>query len=421
MKTKIAWKQGWIAALLALLVILAACSDDESASDRVAAKGLGISVTSIALTPSGTSTQAGFTVSITATATFDDASTGDVTGLVSWSSGAPAVASVSSGGVVTGLTTGSSTITATDSKSGVSNSVTISVAGLNSIVITPRSNAVPLGAATVFLTATGNYSDASTADLTSMVSWNSSNTGVVTVAAGGGADDVGYGMSNIAATLSVLGVSSAPAQFRVTETTALHNDPGCYDYIPGNFGSETSNAEASLNFMGYPVQPFGGMTGAIFNPVLTGKFSLMIVEPFCNLSVTLDPPAIAAVQNFVGSGGTVVFFSTGSMASINGIFGFGVGPGSSSISTLTAGAAADPRFAGAPASLSTPSATSALGAGALPGGSFIIYESFTGDAVVAEMPYGAGRVVFMGWDWFDAWPVGISDGGWLNVLIRVTP
>ena len=32
--------------------------------------------------------------------------------------------------------------------------------------------------------------------------------------------------------------------------------------------------------------------------------------------------------------------------------------------------------------------------------------------------HGGGYILYLGWTWYDAFPTGIQDGGWLNVLDR---
>jgi hypothetical protein len=43
---------------------------------------------------------------------------------------------------------------------------------------------------------------------------------------------------------------------------------------------------------------------------------------------------------------------------------------------------------------------------------------FAGDAAVLVIPQGAGFIIYMGWDWFNAAPFGSEDGGWVEVLAR---
>jgi Domain of unknown function (DUF4082)/Domain of unknown function (DUF1929)/Bacterial Ig-like domain (group 2) len=79
---------------------------------------------------------------------------------------------------------------------------------LSSIAVTPSNPTVTVGGTQQF-TATGTYSDASTQNLTSQVTWNSSNTGAATVTAGGLATAGATGTTTISAALgSVTGSTS---------------------------------------------------------------------------------------------------------------------------------------------------------------------------------------------------------------------
>ena len=82
-------------------------------------------VTAIAVSPASSSISVGATQQLNATATYNDGSTGNVNSTATWTSSAPAVATVNSSGLATGLTSGSTTITA--SLNGLSGSGTLNV------------------------------------------------------------------------------------------------------------------------------------------------------------------------------------------------------------------------------------------------------------------------------------------------------
>jgi hypothetical protein len=100
---------------------------------------------SIAVTPPAPSLVAGATEQFTATGTYSDQSTRDITGQVTWSSSAPAVATISAGGALAAAAAGTSTITA--SLDGVSGSTSLLVTpGASPVTITSlRVEAVKLG------------------------------------------------------------------------------------------------------------------------------------------------------------------------------------------------------------------------------------------------------------------------------------
>jgi 6-phosphogluconolactonase (cycloisomerase 2 family) len=161
-------------------------------------------LTSIAVTPAApASLKVGATQQFTATGTFSDSTTADISSTVTWTSGTPATATISATGLATGVAAGTTQITA--SKSGVTSpAVTLKVISLASIAVTPNPATVAV-AGTVQFTATGTYSDASTANITTQVTWASAPTSVATIGAATGlATGVANGTSQITATLGTV-------------------------------------------------------------------------------------------------------------------------------------------------------------------------------------------------------------------------
>ena len=131
-----------------------------------------VKVSSVTVTPPTVTASAATAPKFAAVGRFNDDSERDVTGDAGWSSSDPAVATVS-GGVVTPLQQGTTTISATvDGHSG-SATLTVTSARLQSIEVTPASPTLANGTS-VQLAATGRQEDGSTQDLTSAVTWTSS-------------------------------------------------------------------------------------------------------------------------------------------------------------------------------------------------------------------------------------------------------
>ena len=127
---------------------------------------------SLAIAPLDSSMPAGAVKQFTAIGTFSDNSTEDMTSSVLWSSSSPTVASIDDTGLVSSILTGSTTISAAWGNVTQSTSLTVSTVKLLSITISPANPRVEKGTSLKF-TATGNYSDGSSAQL-SVVSWRSS-------------------------------------------------------------------------------------------------------------------------------------------------------------------------------------------------------------------------------------------------------
>ena len=172
-------------------------------------------LTSIAVTPANPSITKGATEQFTATGTYSDSSTANITSQVTWASGTTADATITSGGLATGVAVGSSTITATLGSVSGNTKLTVTAPTLTSIAVTPANPSITKGATEQF-TATGTYSDSSTANITSQVTWASGTTADATITSGGLATGVAAGSSTITATL---GSVSGNTKLTVTAPT----------------------------------------------------------------------------------------------------------------------------------------------------------------------------------------------------------
>ncbi len=160
---------------------------------------------SIAVSPASPSIAAGGTQQFTATGTYSDNSTKNITTSVTWKSSSAAFATIgATTGLATGVAAGTTQITATQGSIVSPNdplTVTASTVTLQSIAVTPASPTVGIGS-TVQFTAMGTYSDNSTKNITSSVTWASSNPSFATIVATTGlATGVAIGTTEITATL----------------------------------------------------------------------------------------------------------------------------------------------------------------------------------------------------------------------------
>lgn len=141
-----------------------------------------VAVASVTVSPSTASVTIGQTTQLTAVTR--DAAGNALSGrVVSWSSNQTAVATVTSAGVVTGVSAGTATITATSEGQSGSATVTVATPGVRTITVTPSSATIsPLGG-TVALTAV--VRDPSGAIINASVTWTTSNSLVATVSSNG--------------------------------------------------------------------------------------------------------------------------------------------------------------------------------------------------------------------------------------------
>ena len=141
-------------------------------------------LSSVSISPTNTTLANGTSTNFLATGVYSDSSTQNVTTLSIWSSSNTGVATIATSGAdigkVTSVGVGASTIQATFGGQSDSTVLTVTAATLDSITITPPTPSIAAGSTRQF-TATGNYSDSSTQDLTSLASWSTSAAGVATI------------------------------------------------------------------------------------------------------------------------------------------------------------------------------------------------------------------------------------------------
>jgi uncharacterized repeat protein (TIGR03803 family) len=293
---------------------------------------------SIALTPSAPRLARDTTQQFTATGTFSDNSTQNISADLTWTSSNSAVATVSSSGLVSTVGAGSTTITATCKVASVCGSlagtttVTVTAATLVSIAVTPPAPSVALGVNQSF-TATGTYSDNSTQNLTTQVTWTSAMSSVATISTAGVAHPVATGTSQITATLG--SVTSSPVTLTVTSATlvSIAITPPAPSVALGTnesftatgIYSDNSNVNLTTQVMWHSATPVVATisnavgTAGVAHPLTTGTTQITAVlgsvtSPAVTLTVTaatlvsiaVTPPApsvaLGVNENFTATG-----------------------------------------------------------------------------------------------------------------------
>ncbi len=157
----------------------------------------------LTITPDAPSIAKGLSRQFLVSGTFSDATVQNLTEDVNWSSSATDVATVSdevvSKGLVKALAVGKSTITATFKDASGSTPLTVTEPVLQSIELSPNNPSI-LTLSTKKITATGTYSDGSTPDISSQVTWGSSNPAIATIKVDGTVTILTQGTTTISAT-----------------------------------------------------------------------------------------------------------------------------------------------------------------------------------------------------------------------------
>ena len=181
-------------------------------------------LSSITISPYLPTFAAGGFQQFTATGTFTDGSSQDLTSGVLWGSDNSAVAIIGNSGLATGVAAGTANISACVGSVCDNTLVTIAPANIVSIAVVPGTASIAAGT-TQQLTATATFSDGSTQDITSGATWSSSapgsaavnSTGLVTASAVA---------SNVTITASAGSVSgSATLDVTAATLTALSITP----------------------------------------------------------------------------------------------------------------------------------------------------------------------------------------------------
>lgn len=257
----------------------------------------------LSVTPATASVALGVTQAFQATGTYSDGSTRDLTGDVAWTSDDELVATISNADDTAGQasTHAVGTITVTASTEGASDTAQFEVtaAALQTIVITPIDAALPAGT-TQQLTATGTYSDGSTENLTTTITWSTSDPAIAEVSNGEESRGVALGKTVGAVTVSATEpVSGVVGTAPLTVTSALLQ---AIVITPANAALPTG--------FGQQYAASGQFSDGVFRDVTT------------QVSWSTINPAVANVDNSTGRKGFVTAVSPGStsvVANLNGV------------------------------------------------------------------------------------------------------
>ena len=192
---------GWTAVVLFLLV-LSACGGPPAMLNST-----NPTLISLVIAPEAPGVALGQSVQFKATGNFSAGGSVNMSYSAVWTSSNPGIASIDSSGLATTHSTGSVTITASTGHRSASAVLAVSKAVLVSLAVTPADSSIPLGN-TLQLAATGTFSDQSTQNLTSVVTWASSQPAVAVINSSGLAASHSMGASAITATLGSVSASS---------------------------------------------------------------------------------------------------------------------------------------------------------------------------------------------------------------------
>jgi len=300
--------------------------------------GAAVQLTSITVTPAGSSTPLGTTEQFTATGNYNNGTTANITNSVTWASSTPGVATITAAGLASTVATGATTLTATSAAISGSTALTVSPPALVAIAVTPADPSIASGTTQQF-TATGTYTDGSTNNLTNSVTWISSNTATANITGGGLVTGLAVASATISATSgSITGsttVTVTPAVLTTITLTPLNpSDPsGATQQFTatGTFSdgstqnltnsatwSSSSNAIATINTIGLgQTLAQGSVTISASFGSVTGTDNLTVTAAaLTSIAVTPGNPSVAlgTTQQFTATG----TFTDGSSQNLTG-------------------------------------------------------------------------------------------------------
>jgi hypothetical protein len=191
------------------------------------------------------------------------------------------------------------------------------------------------------------------------------------------------------------------------------------DFVLGDPTAEGSNLLASFDALGYDTHPLAHWTPDSLDSALAGA-KVFVVPEFTTAAWAARPRALDTLMTeFVEQGGILVqgWF----LWPLDTLFGWQVYDtvGGSPRFPLHPPFAIGTPFADGPDSLADQNMTYATDFAKLPAGAIAPWRNDSSHVPFFAAPVGQGWVVWLGWDWWRAAPMGPHDGGWLAVLDRI--
>lgn len=314
-------------------------------------------VPAILVAPVNPSVPLGKMVQFKATETLSNGSSQDVTATAAWTSATQSVATISntqsSAGLATSVSAGGTLITATLGTISASTTLTVSPAVLVSLAIVPSNPSFATGTTVQFI-ATGTFTDGSTRDETTAVTWTSSNPAVATVGSGTGS----------VTTLTTGTTTITAAQGAVSNSTLLTVTQTSVSSVP-RFALVTdlsgTNSNSTISIFGVDSS--------------TGQFRSMADTIVPNNSSNLS---LSRTSTAIDPSGQFAYILT-----TRGIAGFSIDPQRGTLTSMP----------GSPFGASTVTSTTALGVD--PTGKFVLVASSDSGSnnSVAAYTIGTGGVL----------------------------
>lgn len=316
----------WLFVFIALL--LSGCSNEGESNWPLPVQAEPVTLSSIAITPPSATILSGTTAQLMAVGTYSDGRTADISSSVVWTTGSSSTATVSNTGLVTGVVSGETSVSAElDGITSPPVGITVTPATLIDIVLTPASASIAHGSSTT-LRATGTFSDGITGDISGSVTWTTAGPDIVNVASSG--EVMGNAVGTTTITAALHGVVSLPANITVTavlssiaitpasaaitqgSTTTLNATATYSDGSTADISNQVSWASADSGVAS--IDEFGVVTGVAEGAADITASLNGITSPVTSIKVNaaiLSGIEITPASATSTTGGTTTFRATG--------------------------------------------------------------------------------------------------------------
>ena len=186
--------------------------------------------------------------------------------------------------------------------------------------------------------------------------------------------------------------------------------------------AEASEMEFTLVDLGVTVTQVTDVDSASLAASLANSQALVIPEnggAFTFID-SLSSGALSLIKNFVETRGgiLIVIPDASSIALLDSLWGYTIGGGNTTgLYPLDPAEAGGTAFAGGPAQVFENDGVYMTADSTYPAAARLVYRDGA-EVAVAVIPQGAGAVVVLAWDWFDAVPHGGQNGNWPEILRR---
>lgn len=200
------------------------------------------------------------------------------------------------------------------------------------------------------------------------------------------------------------------------------------DYVDiedGNLFAEASNLKSSLEYLGHSVVFFND-----FRELIVSDIDVVII-PELEKKSFLDienKDQIPSLELYVKRGGGLIVMGVVSSTSSNNDNALTLinqlcdsqlvsGPAVLEGTCVKSPNLLPGNFTNAPSEINNNNALVYIRNGYPEGSNIVYYNSLRpSEAAVLQLPLGVGSVLYFGWGWWNAFPTGTQDGGWLDLL-----